>query len=136
MEKIDNRYHVVLMVGAVLTVLASLVFGIWEVSYQMGDQFFAISQFPLILFTILGVKAFIYYSTRTYPYAPSLCWFDVFLSLFLVFTMFYFGRDGFIGNDLNADGSAIFALIIAFWVLTQLFLGVNYFILLLTWKKW
>ena len=139
MEKeIKNiKYHLPLLLLIPLAWIVLLFVGKSELDFQLQASSFMVAKFHVaILFTLLlGVKAFLYYSTRNFPLSPPLCKFDVGLTCLLGFILLYYIGFDYVGSGLSSNAKALLSLGIGTWMMMQFFMGLNYFLVMFTQAK-
>ncbi len=137
MEKEQIKYHLPLLLIIPLVWIVLLFVGRSEIDIQLHDAYFVIAKLHIaVLFSILlGVKAFLFYSTRNYPLAPQMCKFDIGLTCILVCVLLYYLSFDYVENGLPVNAKALLSLGIGIWMLMQFFMGLNYFLVMFTQAK-
>lgn len=98
----------------------------------MHDTYYVIGwlHFALAIAMLLGIKAFLYYRSRGLAFYKGLCWADLVMTIGLVVFLLIESRSEVMGQVISKNTEIFLVLGVASWVMVQIFLAVNYFILM------
>lgn len=132
MENEIKKYHFPLLAAIPIVWIVVLFLGGSMQGIPLEGPGLVITKMHIgVFFTfVLGAKGFMYYSTRSYPLSPFMCWFDIALTIGLTAILVHFAIFNYFENGLSTDAAALLSLGVGTWMLMQFLMGLNYFLIM------